>query len=164
MLVVGRLADKGRSMRFYCFAVAFVMAWMGCAGSIQHDENLAGKRAVEFAEIAFVKHDLQKGYALLSANTKRYVPFEKFEELVVKLHPRGGFPTSVAATEYEPMPGEKAIYIYLRGENSREHFDYIITMEGTASTDYRVLKLDRGSGLYSSGYKKKFTKSISIQP
>jgi hypothetical protein len=137
---------------------------MGCGGSIRHDENLAGKRAVEFAESAFVKHDLKKGYALLSDNTKRHVPLEKFEELVARLHPRGGFPTSVAATEYEPMSGEKAIYIYLRGENPSEQFDYLLTMEGTASTDYRVLKLSRGGGAYSLGYKKKFTQPISAQP
>lgn len=162
-MVVQRLAGKGSSMRFYCFAIAFVMAWMGCGGSVQHDENLAGKRAVEFAEIAFVRHDLKKGYALLSDNTKRHVPFEKFDELVTKMHPRG-FPTRVTATDYEPMSGEKAIYIYLRGENPGEQFDYIITMEGTASTDYRVLKLARGGGAYSLGYKKKFAKPISAQP
>ena len=136
---------------------------MGCAGSIKHDETLAGKRAVQFAEIAFVKHDLRRGYALLSDNTKRHVPFEKFAELVTKLHPRG-FPATVQATEYEPMPGENAIYIYLTGENSRGQFDYMLTMEGTASTDYRVLKLDRGSGLYSLGSKKKFTEPIGAKP
>ena len=126
---------------------------MGCVGSIDHDEALAGRRAVEFAQAAFVKHDMGKGYDLLSASAKRYVSLEKFKETVSRLHPRA-FPTSVTATEYEPMAGEKAIYIFLNGENSGEHFYYRLTLEGTAATDYRVSTLDRGSGPYPSSDKK----------
>ncbi len=138
-----------------------MLALVGC-GSVQHDENLAAKRAVEFAKVTFIQHDLKKGYALLSDNTKRHVPFEKFQELVTKLHPRG-FPTKVTATEYEPMRGEKAIYIYLTGENPHEQFDYVFTMEGTASDDYRVLKVDTGSGFHVSIGKEKLKKVISSQ-
>ncbi len=150
-------------MRFYGLVIAFVTVLASCGGSIRHDPSLAAKRAVEFAEIVFVKHDLYKGYALLSVNTRRHVPFEKFEELVAQMHPRG-FPTKVTATEYEPMRGEKAIYIYLTGENRREQFSYILTMEGTASSDYRVLKLDSGSGFHFSIDKKQFDHPISTQP
>ena len=150
-------------MRYHFFPLALVVGLMGCAESINHDEVLAGRKAVEFAEVAFVKHDIEKGYALLSASAKRYVSVEKFKEAVSRLHPRA-FPTSVTATEYEPMRGEKAIYIFLTGENSGEHFYYRLTMEGTAATDYRVSILDRGSGPYpSSNERQKISRSPSTQ-
>ncbi len=156
-----QLFRKRFFIRFHRLALALLTVFPGCGG-VQHDENLAAKRAVEFARIAFIQHDLEKAYGLLSDNSKRHVPFEKFKELVAKLHPKG-FPTKVTATEYEPMRGENAIYIYLTGENAREQFDYVLTMEGTASSDYRVLKLDRGSAVYLSIGRKKLSKSISAQ-
>lgn len=150
-------------MRYHFFPLAFVMGLMGCAESINHDEVLAGRRAVEFAQAAFVKHDIKNGYALLSDSAKRYVSFEQFKEVLSRLHPKA-FPTSVTASEYEPMPGEKAIHIFLIGENSGEHFYYRLTMEGTATTGYRVLRLYRGSDPYpSSSHKQKFRKSPSTQ-
>ena len=151
-------------MRYHFFLLAFVVGLMGCAESINHDEVLAGRRAVEFAQVAFVKHDIENGHALLSDSTKRRVSLEKFKEVLSRLHPKA-FPTSVTASEYEPMLGEKAIYIYLVGENSGEHFSYRLTMEGTATTGYRVLSLDRGSGLYRpSNRKQTFKKSPGTQP
>ena len=151
-------------MRYHFFLLAFVVGLMGCAESINHDEVLAGRRAVEFAQVAFVKHDIENGHALLSDSTKRRVSLEKFKEVLSRLHPKA-FPTSVTASEYEPMLGEKAIYIYLVGKNSGEHFSYRLTMEGTATTGYRVLSLDRGSGLYHpSNRKQTFKKSPGTQP
>lgn len=151
-------------MRYHFFPLAFVVGLMGCAESINHDEVLAGRRAVEFAQVAFVKHDVENSYALLSDSTKRHVSLEKFKEVLSRLHPKA-FPASVTASEYEPMLGEKAIYIYLVGENSGEHFYYRLTMEGTATTGYRVLSLDRGSGPYRpSNRKQTFKKSPGTQP
>ena len=70
-----------------------------CSDSFEHDHKLAAKRAEEFAQIAFVRQDFEKGYAMLSDSGKRYVPLEKFKEAVVKSHPRS-YPTKIAATEY----------------------------------------------------------------
>jgi len=62
------------------------------------------------------------------------------------------------------MSGEKAIYIFLTGENSGEDFYYKLTMEGTAATDYRVSILDRGSGPYPpSNEKQQIGKSPGTQ-
>ena len=147
-------------MQYHLFLLTLVVGLMGCAESIKHDEVLAGRRAVEFVEVALVRHDIEKGYALLSDSVRRYVSLEKFKEVVSRLHPRA-IPTSVAATEYEPMPGEKAVYIFLTGENSGEHFYYRLTMEGTTATDYRVSILDRGSGPYPPSNEKR---TISKSP
>jgi hypothetical protein len=52
-------------MQYRFFPLALVVGLTGCAESINHDEVLTGRRAVEFAQVAFVKHDVEKGYALL---------------------------------------------------------------------------------------------------
>jgi hypothetical protein len=68
-----------------------------CSDSFKHDHKLAAKRAEEFARVAFVSQDFEKGYAMLSDSGKRYVPLEKFKEAVVKSHARS-YPTKIAAT------------------------------------------------------------------
>jgi len=131
----------------FFFSLASVVDLIGCAESIDHDYVLAGRKAVEFAQVAFVKQDSEKGYALLSDAAKRYVSRDKFKETISRLHPKG-YPTSVRATEFEPMPNEKAIYIFLIGENSVERFYYKLTMEGTAASDYKVSIIDSAYGAY----------------
>ena len=64
------------------------------------------------------------------------------------------YPTKLSATEYEPMAGEKAIYIFIRGQNSEEQFMYRLTMEGSAAAEYRVLKIDQGTGFFTLSNKK----------
>jgi hypothetical protein len=136
----------------YSFILA--VGLMGCIESVEHDPAGAGKKAEEFAQIAFVKQDSENGYALLADGTRRYVSREQFKQVVAKLHPRA-YPKNVKASEYEPMAGEKAIYIFLMGENSGERFYYRLTLEGSATTPYRILRLDRNSEPYPSSSDKK---------
>jgi hypothetical protein len=142
-----------------CLLAALVFP--GCTKPIEHDEALAARRAVEFAEVSFVQQDLERGYALLSDAAKRYVPPDKFKETVSRLHPSGRA-TNVSATEYEPMPGENAIYIYVDLKNSAGRVAYTITMEGTAAADYKVSKIIRAdsSFLPSTKDRKRFSKPI----
>ena len=58
----------------------------GCGENIQHDTDLAARRAVEFAETAFVRRILRK-HLLLADNTEVTCPWDKFKEKVVKSHP-----------------------------------------------------------------------------
>ena len=127
---------------------------MGCIESIDHDAAVAGKKAEEFAQLVFVKQDIENGYALLADGAKRYVSLDQFKKVLAKLHPRA-YPKNVRATEYEPMAGEKAIYIFLIGDNSGERFYYRLTLEGTATTPYRVLRLDRSGEPYPASSDKK---------
>jgi hypothetical protein len=121
------------------------MVLFACAKSFEHNHAMAAKRAEEFGQVVFVRQDFERGYALLSDSGKRYVPLEKFKETIVKAHPRK-YPTRVSVTDYEPMSGEKAIYIYLTGENDGEQFNYTLTLDGTADTDYKVTRFSRSSG------------------
>jgi len=134
-----------RSHPISFFVLGSILGLLGCAGKAAHDEALAAKRAVEFAETVFVQNDIEKGYRLLSDGARRHVPLEKFKETVTRMHPKG-YPTSVTAREFEPMPGgEKAIYIFLIGEGSGDRFDYKLTLEGSPATDYRVTHLEPGT-------------------
>jgi hypothetical protein len=155
--VIRGRARKGSESKYYFYPLMFAVGLMGCMETIHHDESSAKKKAEEFAQVAFVKQDVENGYALLADGTKRYVSREQFKAVLSKLHPKA-FPKTVTALEYEPMPGEKAIYIFLTGENSGEHFYYRLTMEGTATTGYKVLRFDRSGQPYpSSNEKKRFS-------
>jgi hypothetical protein len=120
------------------------IALASCAGTVKHDETLAAKRAIEFARFVFIDKNFAKGYELLSDGGKRHLSLEKFTETLTRMHPRS-FPTKVTATEFQPMPGEKAIWIYLAGQNAEDQFQYRLTMEATDNGDYRVLTFDTGA-------------------
>ena len=148
------------------FFVALAIFVMGCAESVKHDENLAAKRAIEFARVVLIEKNFDQGYELLAAGGKRHISLEKFKETITRLHPRG-FPTKVTAMEFQPMPGEKAIWIYLVGQNAQEQFYYRVTMDGTGSEDYKILTIDSGIvGKFFSptSEKQPFPKPISTQP
>jgi len=131
------------SVRQCLIAMILSLGFIGCS-PIKHDEALAKKRALEFAEVVFVKHNVEQGYAQLSDAAKRYVSAEKFRETISRLHP-DGYPTRITVTGYKPMLNENAIYIFLSGENSGKQFQYMLTLEGTAASDYRVSVITRTS-------------------
>jgi hypothetical protein len=125
--------------------LALLAELIGCAEKVEHDPATAAAKAEEFARVAFVHRDAERSYDLLALGTRRYVSLEKHKEVIARLHPKG-YPNAVEAGESEPMPGEKAIYIFLAGQNTGERFYYRFTMEGTATTGYRVLQFDRSKG------------------
>ena len=134
-------------------AFALVIILSACAESVKHDETLAAKRALEFGRVIFVEKNPDKGYDLLSDGGRRHVPRDKFRQSLAAMHARD-FPTKLSAVEYEPMADEKAIYIFVKGQNSEEQFNYRLTMEGSAATDYKVLKIDQGTGFFTLSNKK----------
>ncbi len=139
---------RGSGRKYYFYSLMAAIGLLSCMETVQHDASSAAKKAEEFARAVFVRQDIEAGYALLADGTRRYVSQDQFKTVVSKLHPQG-FPTTVTALEYEPMPGEKAIYIFLIGDRAGEHFYYRLTMEGTASTGYRVLRFDRSIQPYA---------------
>lgn len=142
--------------------ILVLIAVASCQKPIDHNPALAAQKAVEFVRVAFVRQDDAAAYELLSNATRRYVPLDKFKETLSRLRPSNR-PSKITATEYEPMPGEKAIYIYIVvGANPDQQSEYTVTMEGTASTDYRVSKITHGlSYLPSTSEKKRFNPPVS---
>ncbi len=124
-------------VRRCCFAISLAACVTGCSEPIIHNEELAAKRALEFAEVALVKQDLDAAYALLANKAKSYVSAEKFKETIQRLHP-DGYPLTVRTTGFKPMKDEKAIYIYLSADTANRQFHYTLTLDGTAASDYKV--------------------------
>jgi hypothetical protein len=143
-----QLPAGGRIMR-RIMATAFALVFlMSCTvTAISHDEEMAARSAIEFAKVALIEHDIQNGYSLLSKSAKKRISLEKYSQALAQTHP-SSYPRSLTADEFEPMPGQKSMYIFVHGENGSEKFYYRFTMEGTASTGYKVLGIYRGDGPY----------------
>jgi hypothetical protein len=160
------LENIREALRFCALMVALSALAASCAETIKHDEKLAGRRAIEFAQAVLINKNFDKGYELLADGGKRHIPAEKFIESMQRLHPRG-FPTRVTAKEYEPMPGENAMWIYLVGQNSEDQFQYRVTVEATGNGDYKVLNIDNGQVgkfFHAGSGKQSFANPISTQP
>lgn len=152
-------------IRSWALLLALGALAVSCTETVKHDANLAGKRAVEFAQTVLIEKNFPKGYESMSSGGKRYITAEKLKETITRFHPRG-FPTRVSALEFQPMPGEPAIWIYLTGHNPEEQFHYRITLEAGGG-DYKVLTIDSGviGRFFSpSSEKRSFPKPISTQP
>jgi hypothetical protein len=159
-------AKRGATWRFPGWLILLAALTLGCAEEDKHDETLAGRRAIEFAQTVLINKNFTKGYELMADGGKRHIPLDKFIDSMNRLHPRG-FPTKVTAKEFQAMPGENALWIYLAGQNSEDQFQYRVTMEASGNGDYKVLNIDNGSvGKFFSpaSERRSFNKSISTQP
>jgi hypothetical protein len=141
---IGSLFCRYLAQRRSALLICTIVPLIGCAEKIDHDPAAAAAKAEEFVRVAFIEHDVTRSYELLAVGTRRYVSLEKYQEVIGRLHPKG-YPSAVKAGDFEPMPGENAIYIFLAGENAGESFYYRLTMEGSAATGYRVLQFDRSN-------------------
>jgi hypothetical protein len=120
---------------FLCISLFFFLA---CSKPPPHDEVLAGKRALEFSEAAFVRRDYAAAYELLSDKAKAYQSVENFKKAVGRLE-LDASPTNLKVTGSEPLPGEvNALDIILVEQNTSKPFAYRVTMERTPASDYRV--------------------------
>src|SRR5262245_56396401 len=98
-----------------CLALVFIASLISCECAIKHDEAAATKKALQFARDAFVNGENDKAYDLLSDSAKRYVTRETFKESLSKWH-LTGFPTNVVVSEYQAVPGERLLLVYITGE------------------------------------------------
>ncbi|MGP0066412.1 MAG: hypothetical protein ACLQGP_22840 [Isosphaeraceae bacterium] len=116
-----------------------------CIRIISHDESKAANTAAEFARAAFVARDYPRAYGLLASSARSQVTLQKLTESIAEMHPKG-FPSQVDAAEYEPMPGQRAMNIYLNGTGEGEAYFYRLLMEGDAPSGYGVIGLYRSNG------------------
>src|SRR3954470_23511623 len=63
-------------------ALYVLLFLFACSKPPPHDEVLAGKRALEFSEAAFVRRDYAAAYKLLSDKAKAYQSVENFRKAV----------------------------------------------------------------------------------
>jgi len=134
-------------------ALAACCSLTSCVNAIAHDQKAAAKSADQFARTAFVSRDSAKAHGLLAPALAKRVPAEQLGEMIAKMHPKS-FPSRVSAIEYEPMPGQRGMTIYLKGDGEAEEFHYRLVMEGDSPSGYRVTGLFRGSGPHPSTTKR----------
>jgi hypothetical protein len=135
-------------LRRSLFAMILPIWFTGCSGPIEHNKELAEKRAIEFAELVFVRHDFDKGYEQMSGKAKAYIPLDIFKDAMSRLHP-DGYPRTVRANGYQEAAEQNKVYVVVKGNNAGREFDYLLTLLGTAQTDYKVTIIKR-SGFASS--------------
>ena len=110
---------------------------LSCGENIQHDTDLAARRAVEFADLAFVRQNLEKSHLLLADSARSYVPLDKFRETIVKSHP-SGYPTRVAPCGPSRLKAKKRSMSWCGAKRAQATSQYSLTLTGTAASDYRV--------------------------
>jgi hypothetical protein len=120
---------------------------------ISHDAQAAAKSAAKFGDHAFVKADYAGARALLTPQLEQVTAGDKLAIELDKMHPKGR-PAEIKAIEYEPLPGQRAMNIYLKGMLGDEEFFYRLLMLGDQGTGYKVGGLWRGSGPYPPSARK----------
>jgi hypothetical protein len=119
----------------------------GCVTVLRHEPQKAADEAEGFARTALIRQNLQAAYDASADEFQDYYSLEEFTDFIVKMHP-DGYPDKVTATEYEPIPGQPAMNIYLVGTSENVSFYYRFVMQGSADDDYKVIGIYRGSGPY----------------
>ena len=72
-----------------------------------------------------------RAHRLLSKHAKQYISSQPVKNAVKMMHPTA-YLLSARATEYDPIPRQEAVKIFLAGTNKNEKFYYRLPMEGPA--------------------------------
>lgn len=136
------------------FTIIF-LAFSSCVNVLHHNEDVAAAKAVEFVKAAFVERNFERASKSLPIRRQNPNSVKQVEDLVTKMH-SSSYPTKVTATEYEPVPGQKAIRIFLIGENNQnEKFYYATVLEGTVDEGYSVVESYRSPKPFPSSAARK---------
>jgi hypothetical protein len=120
----------------------------GCVHGIRHNPDSAAAMAILFAKRGLIDRNFSAAYQVLAKGTKQQLSAEAFKNLMLGLHPNS-WPKKLSAVEYEPVPGQQAINIYLYGKEGDEIFLYKLVMEGTVDDGYKVSSISRQRNLPS---------------
>lgn len=98
-------------------------------------------------------------YEQLSEKSQAESSVQELGDSLRQMHPRS-WPHALTATEFEPLPGQQALKVFLGGKVVKEDFYYVLMMEGTADTGYKVSRISRLNAPFPSSSTKK---SLPIQ-
>jgi hypothetical protein len=130
------------------------IVFVGKAPVYQHDPQKAAAAARTFARLALIEQDFKQAFQTLEEKTRAGVALEQFVEGIKGMHPHA-FPVEVEPESFEPMLGQKAMAIYLRGASGGEKMYYRFVLAGDDDEGYRVSRFFRGSGPYPSSVHRK---------
>lgn len=145
-------STSNRLIQIYALIIGASFVLIGClllfgisvsepnVNIIYHSEELAAQQAVQFIEIALINRDHAQAYLLFSRNSRKNFSFERSKSLYEEIPPEY-FPAVIRATDYEPIPGQRGMHIFLSSANERKKLYYRLIMEGTKQTNYKVLDI-----------------------
>ena len=139
---------RGRLATFFLALGCGSLASCG-VGVIAHDPQAAAKTAAKFADLAIVRSDYPAAHAMLTKPLQETLSADKLADEIAKFHPTSR-PSEIAAIEFEPIPGQRAMNIYLKGSRGEEAFYYRIRMLGDAGSGYKVDFVGRGGRAVST--------------
>lgn len=125
----------------------FLLMGTACIRFSNHSPIMAAMSATQFAQVAFVEKNTDKAFSMLHPDLQAYTTKEKFAQGLTKMNSPTA-PTSIMATDYEPVQGEEGMNIYLTGENDTKTFYYRISMKGSQNKGYKPAGLFRNPGPY----------------
>jgi hypothetical protein len=123
---------------------------------IHHSTDDAAASATKFAERAFVQKDYTGAREFISPQFTHVDTDDKLAAAVEALHPKSR-PSEVTATEFEPIPGQRAMQIYLKGKQGDEQFFYRMLLLGDQPSGYKVGGIWRGNGPYPPSARRPLT-------
>lgn len=124
-------------------ALVFLLGPAACSEPITHNEELAAKRAEEFADIALIRGNFDRAYMQMSSKARSYLPLENFKDAMTASHP-DGFPKTIKATAVRPVKDAATIFVLLRGnDGTGKVFEYQVMLNGTEKSDYQVSTIKR---------------------
>lgn len=127
--------------------LVLVATALGCVRSTPDFPSNAASEAESFVRLTVVDRDYDSAYALLTPGFREVNTVANLRGLIAGLH-SDGRPTQVSAIEYESLPGEESVNIYLLGNNGASSFYYQVVMLGLPGDDHVVGGLSRGSDPY----------------
>ena len=98
---------------------------------------MAAGIADTFGNLAFVQKNADEAYGYLSDGFRKAYSLEAFKGQINKLH-QDSFPSDISSTEYEPVPGQEQMNIFLEGHNGSQTFYYRFLMLGNSDSGYKV--------------------------
>jgi hypothetical protein len=125
-------------------SILFLAISVSCSfHASKQNPDAAAAAAIVFAKAALVDRDMDKAYSLLDPEVQSNAPKEKFAE-VARSIVADISPTTVTATDFEPLAGQEMMNIYLVGEKGSERLYYRIPMRGNAEKGYKPIGILRG--------------------
>ncbi len=115
--------------------LSLAVAGTGCVRQLRHDPALAASSAQKFVELLAVKGDVNGAYEMTDPASRHGRSAADLGKSVSSV-PIGKL-DDVAATEFQPVPGQPAIDIFLKGHNTDgKTIHFAVRVNGTADDGY----------------------------
>jgi len=104
---------------------------------LNHSPSAAAEVAQRYVDLLVVQQDAEAAYELVDEDARERIDSAALAESVAKA-PGYGEVTSVEAVEYQPVPGQPAVDVFLTGSAGGATYYYAVRLSGTMDEGYLV--------------------------